>query len=309
MDQYTSETKIWLDKRFRNCDEQGIYYAHQPIYGFRKGHSEPGFVTRYIRTYQIMKALSHLRFNSLLDVGAAEGYKAYIANRLFGVKVKCCDLSEESCNRAEEIFNIDSTPADIHDLPFKNSEFDVILCSETLEHVTDLHKSIDELLRVASKAVIITVPHESEKVVDKNIEEDIPHAHIHSFDLDHFNFLKSDGYNVLSRKMISSLLSIPALVLTEGRRREYHEKMKYPKMFIDIYNACVPIFRNLFGKRTAAFLIRLDDHIPKLASSYNAILYIILKDDRCYTEKEIVNVSASRIIDFAVPYHYLKKDG
>lgn len=307
-DKYTQRTKIWLDERFKKCDEHGIYYAHQPIYGFRKGHSEPGLIDRYIRIYHIMRALSHLRFDSLLDVGSAEGYKAYIAKKLFNVKGKCCDLSEEACKRAEEIFYIESTPADIHDLPFKNNEFDVVLCSETLEHVADLHKAVDELLRVAGKAVVITVPHEPKEVIDKNIKEEIPHGHIHSFDLESFNFLKSEGCHILSRRIISPLLEIPS-VLIEAMPREYHKNMKYPKIFIDIYNTCVPILRKLFGKTTAAFLIRLDDFVLKFTSSYNAILFIILKDNSANRKEQILNISAYRIINFAVPYHYLKKNG
>lgn len=69
MDQYTQRTKLWLDERFRKCDEQGIYFAHQPIYGFRKGHCDPGHIYQYISTYQVMKALAHIEFDSLLDVG------------------------------------------------------------------------------------------------------------------------------------------------------------------------------------------------------------------------------------------------
>lgn len=52
------------------------------------------------------------------------------------------------------------------------------MCSETLEHVADWHKAMDELLRVASKTVVITVPHQPKEVVDKHIEEEIPHGHI-----------------------------------------------------------------------------------------------------------------------------------
>ncbi len=309
MDKYTLKTKNWLNKRFKKCDEQGIYHAHQSIYGFRKGHSELGF-NRYIHTYRIMKALSHLKFDSLLDAGSAEGYKAYIANRLFGVKVRCCDLSEEACKRAEEIFKIKSTPADIHELPFKNNEFDVILCSETLEHVTDLRKSINELLRVAKKAVIITVPHESQKFINKNIEEEVTHAHIHSFGLESLNFLVFNGYHVLSKKMISLLLRLPVFplaVLIEAMPRECREKRKYLKIFIELYNACIPILRKLFSKKITAFLIQLDDFICKFTPNYKAILFVILKDNKCYTKKETINISAYRIINFSVPYHYMKK--
>src|SRR5215467_6241080 len=130
MDSYTARTKDWLERRFRTADESGIYVAHQPIYGFRKGHSEPSHLERYILTYQIMKALSSLRFTTLLDVGGAEGYKAALAGRCFAARAVNCDLSEEACKRAREIFGVDSAVADIHDLPFPDGAFEVVLCSE-----------------------------------------------------------------------------------------------------------------------------------------------------------------------------------
>ncbi|MDD5079044.1 MAG: class I SAM-dependent methyltransferase [Candidatus Omnitrophica bacterium] len=163
MDAYTEKTKIWLDERFDSCDKEGIYPAHQPIYGFRKGHSEPGLIFRYITTYNIMRALTHLKFDSFLDVGGAEGYKAYVVKELFGVKVKTTDLSIEACKRAKEIFHLDAQPVDIHKLPFSDSEFDVVLCSAMLEHITNFQQGLEELLRVARKAVVITIPHD-----DKN---------------------------------------------------------------------------------------------------------------------------------------------
>lgn len=40
---------------------------------------------------------------------------------------------------------------DIHDLPFKDEEFDVVLCVEVLEHVLDPRKAIAEMKRVLKK--------------------------------------------------------------------------------------------------------------------------------------------------------------
>lgn len=137
---------------------------------------------------QIMKALSHLQFDSLLDVGGAEGYKAAMVRSIFKAKVKSVDLSAEACKRAKEIFDIDGEAIDIHQLPFKDQEFDVVLCSETLEHVTDIEKATDELMRVCKKAVVITVPHESEEFIAYNIKNNIPHAHIHCLNLNSFDF-------------------------------------------------------------------------------------------------------------------------
>jgi len=255
-----------------------------------------------------MKALSRLEFDSLLDVGGAEGYTAYIVKRLFNAKVRNSDLSEEACKRAGEIFDIESITADIHDLPFKNNEFDVVLCSETLEHVADLDRAIGELLKVASKAVVITVPYEPREVVDKNVEEQIPHGHLHHFDLKSFNFLQSYGHHILSRKMVSPLLMIHAVLMeAEPIPEEYCEKMRLPEIFTDIYNASMPILRKLFGKKTAAFLIALDDFVCKFTPFHNTILFVVLKDNRCYRREEIPKISAYQIINLGVPYHYVEK--
>lgn len=116
-----------------------------------------------------MKTLAHLRFSSLLDIGGAEGYKSAIAREIFGVQVQSCDLSNEACKRAKEIFNIEGQSVDIQRLPFKDNEFDVVLYSETLEHVPNLKEAIKELVRVCSKVVVITVPRESKEVIEKNI--------------------------------------------------------------------------------------------------------------------------------------------
>lgn len=305
MDQYTQETKLWLDERFRKCDEQGIYFAHQPIYGFRKGHAEPGHIDKYVRTYQIMKALAHLRFDSLLDVGGAEGYTAYVAKQIFGVRAKSSDLSEEACLRAREIFHIDSAPADIHELPYIDDEFDVALCTATLEHVVDYRKAINELLRVATKAVVVVVPCEDRARIERNIREKIPHAHIHGFTLSSFDFLKSQGYDIIRKGIGSRSLIFFSDYLIEPYPRQRREGIaRYLKSFVDI--CVVPILKRMYGSRIASLVLNLDGLICNLLS-YRFMLFTILKDKSCYHQKEMQKISASQILNLTVPYHYLNR--
>jgi protein-L-isoaspartate O-methyltransferase len=309
MDQYTEKTKRWLDDGFGRCDDNGMYRAYQPIYGFqgfRKGYSSPGLIDKYIRIYQIMKALSHIEFDSLLDVGAAEGYTASIAKQMFGAEVRTSDLSEEACLRAREIFGIDSDPADIHELPYRDNEFDVVVCSETLEHVVDYRKALSELLRVAARAVVITVPHEDRAVIQKDIEKEVPHAHLHDFTLHSLDFLESNGYDIVRRRMLCSLLAIPA-VLVEANPRQYTEATRYPKLLVDIYNSLVPILGRVFGAKAISFVVQLDDLIGSLCPFYGGILFVVLKDRSCYHRKGRQEISISGILDWVVPYHYLRK--
>jgi ubiquinone/menaquinone biosynthesis C-methylase UbiE len=45
-------------------------------------------------------------------------------------------------------------------LPFADKSFDNVVCAHVLEHVRELHRSIQELLRVARKRALIIVPRE-----------------------------------------------------------------------------------------------------------------------------------------------------
>jgi ubiquinone/menaquinone biosynthesis C-methylase UbiE len=305
MDKYTEKTRLWLDSRFRACDEEGIFFAHQPIYGLRKGHCEGGLIDRYVRTFQIMRLLSHLKFGSLLDVGGAEGYKACMVNKLFGAAVKNSDISEEACRRSAEIFGLESFAADIHRLPCHDNEFDIVLCSETLEHVTDYRQAVNELLRVARTAVVITIPHEPQHITTENAAREVPHGHIHSFDLASFSYLSNQGYSVLGSKHLSPLIKTSGLFI-EGRPIEYREAMKYPPLFYTVYNSIAPLLRRLFDERTFACLVTLDKAMCRLTPWYGASSFIILKDAKAYSKKASRHISALRIIRFAVPYHYLR---
>ena len=74
MDKYTQKTKEWLDKRFAEGVKEGAYFAHQPIYGYKRGRTEGRDLIRYLRNLSILTKLSYLKFDSFMDIGGAEGY-------------------------------------------------------------------------------------------------------------------------------------------------------------------------------------------------------------------------------------------
>ena len=43
-------------------------------------------------------------------------------------------------------------------LPFEKDSYDVVLCSDVLEHLDSLHSTFDELVRVSKKYIIISLP-------------------------------------------------------------------------------------------------------------------------------------------------------
>jgi SAM-dependent methyltransferase len=300
VDEYTATTRGWLDRRFRAVDADGIYRAHQPIYGFRRGPTEPGLVRRYTITWRILRALAGLDFETFADIGGAEGYKAALVRELFDVDVTSCDLSEEACRRAREIYGVEARGIDIHALPFADGEFDVVLCSETLEHVPDIEGATRELLRIARRAVVITVPHEPPSVVERNIRENIPHAHIHSLQLRSFDHLRAAGYSVRTEPMLSPLLYVPS-VLADGIERRPAGRAS---LAVRAYNAVCPVLRRLVGPRAVRALLRLDS-LASRRPLYGGMLVTITKDPSCVRTTPRRRIRPADVLDFAVPLHRL----
>lgn len=156
MDEQTKLTKDWLDRRFRK-EKDGRYFAHQPIYGYDAGHSEPNAIVRLARTFHLIKILESLGpFDSVLDAGAGEGYLGALIRDLFGCQVTTSDLSQEACMRAGSLFHLSSAASDVTRLPFKDKSYDLVICSEVIEHLTKPIFAIGELMRVASRYVVLT---------------------------------------------------------------------------------------------------------------------------------------------------------
>jgi hypothetical protein len=301
MDSYTVEEKAFVEKRFSDSSN-GIYRAHQPIYGYKKWPCEWYFTGRYIPTLRIMKLLSRLDVKSMLDVGGAEGYKSHIARQLFGLRVHTSDLSEEACKRAREIFDLEATALDIHDLPFADGEFDVLTCSETLEHVIDPARATDELLRVAKKAVIITVPVEDPDHLQEHYSNN---NHVNAFDVDSFDYLKDRGYTVRSWKYLNKRILYYGILLENNVQLEYSTERRFPRFVYTLYNRGVRLLGGKRGKRVMSWLVGADELASRSTRDYAGVLCLMLKDPSCYGRPRR-RVTASRIMNYTVPHHYLK---
>lgn len=98
----------------------------------------------------------------ILDAGCGEGFVAtLIRERLPDAEFLGIDFSEEALEVAKRnVQYIDFLKADIYKLPFKQKCFDIVLCSEVLEHLEKPDDAVRELMRVSRGHILITVPHE-----------------------------------------------------------------------------------------------------------------------------------------------------
>lgn len=120
---------------------------------------------------------------------------------------------------------------------------------------------------------MITVPHETEKIVAQNVRNKVPHGHIHYFDTKTLDYLKNKGYHLSFEKTLSPLLIIPR-VIAEGFKKPN------TKLPFKLYNLFTPVFKKLFGIKTANCLTNLDSKMTQLFGFYQGITFIIEKNDQ-----------------------------
>ncbi len=153
-DSFTQRNREWFTQRY-DFASQGIYFPHQPVYGFSRWDEH---IQDYFRSYHLLRLLEEIEFDSLLDVGCAEGYFMNMVRTLFGARTFGVDIAPTGVERARQLYGLDGIAADAGRLPLPDKSYDVVLCSETLEHVANPKAVIDELLRVARHAVVLSTP-------------------------------------------------------------------------------------------------------------------------------------------------------
>jgi len=135
--------------------------------------------------------IKHLPVKSgrMLEVGCGDGYLLHRIQeknnifRLFALDISFTRLQHTKNN----VPNLQLIQAEIDKLPICDDYFDIVICSEVLEHVFNYEESLLEIFRVTKKEgyVFITVP--NNEVLQKDV---CPHCnrifykygHIRSFD-------------------------------------------------------------------------------------------------------------------------------
>lgn len=94
---------------------------------------------------------------SVLDLGCGNGI---ITNQILKNKVVGVDRSVSALTHVSVL----KCQADICYLPFPSDSFDIVLCSEVIEHIPNhnYHQALQEIVRVASKHILITVPYKED---------------------------------------------------------------------------------------------------------------------------------------------------
>ena len=113
--------------------------------------------------YSVLVAeIKKLHPESILDVGCGEGFTlARLKSEKIGTKWEGIEYMDEAIEIGKKMHpDLVIKKGDIYKLPYKDNSFDVVICTEVLEHLEDPKSALLELKRVSKDHLILSVPNE-----------------------------------------------------------------------------------------------------------------------------------------------------
>lgn len=100
--------------------------------------------------------------SKVLDAGCGEGFITnLIAANIHNVDIIGLEYTEEALEIAKKMNQqLTYVQGDIYDMHFEDNTFEVVICTEVLEHLEHPELALKELERVCKKYLVITVPNE-----------------------------------------------------------------------------------------------------------------------------------------------------
>jgi SAM-dependent methyltransferase len=143
-------------------EEEALALAnHQKMMYFADPWNDYWHLTRL---QEIMKIVMKTSFDSFLDVGCAEGLYLKLLSRYSrtGSWGSGLDLAKNYLLKAKVASRTTSlVQGDAGQLPFRKDSFDLVLCSEVLEHVPNPKEVFKELVRVSDRYIVVTLAGEN----------------------------------------------------------------------------------------------------------------------------------------------------
>src|SRR3989344_5375909 len=129
-------------------------WAQVPVDYYDKGFAKNP-LQRLWHTQKLKQVIKLLPRNAknILDVGCSSAVLTEkISKHLPKSKITGVDSYKKAIDFAKVKYpHIKLLVADVHNLPFENQTFDLVICTETLEHVIDPKRALLEIKRVLAK--------------------------------------------------------------------------------------------------------------------------------------------------------------
>jgi ubiquinone/menaquinone biosynthesis C-methylase UbiE len=118
------------------------------------------FIDNFFRT--LIAEARLLDPETVLDAGCGEGFTlSKFRNEKIGKELTGIDFLDRAIKIGKELHpDLNLKTGSIYEMPFKDKSFDLVLCTEVLEHLEYPEKALAELERVTKKNCLISVPNE-----------------------------------------------------------------------------------------------------------------------------------------------------
>jgi ubiquinone/menaquinone biosynthesis C-methylase UbiE len=130
---------------------------------YDKYHTRNPIARRLMRGFlDSVTTLTHsVRPSRVLEVGCGEGYLSdHLLRTVPSItQVEACDLSLDRVPTQLQS-RISFRVGSVYDLQYADRSFDLVVCCEVLEHLTDPDAAMQELARVAKGFVLLSTPRE-----------------------------------------------------------------------------------------------------------------------------------------------------
>ena len=165
----------------------------------------------------VLEQTKQLNPESILDVGAGEGFmlemfrKNNVAKKIEGI-----EYMDEAIKLGNKINpKVKIKKGDIYKLPYKAGTFDLIICTEVLEHLENPKKALTELIRVAKKYIILSVPNEPLFTIQRIIRgKNVMKLGAHPEHIQHWSSGSFEKFIGKQIKIIDSKTPLPWIMVT-----------------------------------------------------------------------------------------------
>ncbi len=131
---------------------------------YRKNNTKNPIAKFFLNNFYtvLLSELKILKPISVLDVGCGEGFTLNkLQQAKIGKKLEGIEYIDDAITLGNKLHpTLVIKKGDIYKLPYKANSFDVVVCTEVLEHLDDPGKALMELKRVTKKYVVLSVPNE-----------------------------------------------------------------------------------------------------------------------------------------------------
>jgi ubiquinone/menaquinone biosynthesis C-methylase UbiE len=116
----------------------------------------------------LVQVASDIVGRSICDVGCGTGYLLDYIKKHTSTKLERLVGIDFNVPENPRFDGIEFISGKIEKLPFKDNEFDTVVCTHVIEHILDYRTAISELRRIAARRLIIVVPMERETIYTFN---------------------------------------------------------------------------------------------------------------------------------------------